>query len=77
VYYPKYSTFEPLFTTRTLSTFGTVDYIWFTSENPKARLSIKCLADTPELWQLTRYKVLPNRIYPSDHFSLVVDFNLL
>ena len=78
VFYPKYSTFEPLFTHKTIENISTVDYAWYCSRysHDGRKLKINSLVELPRLKQGLRVRIFPNRIYPSDHLALIVDFEI-
>lgn len=76
VYFPKYSTFEPLYSQINIDSMLTVDYIWYYSKSPKngKKMKVTSLYELPRLSQAFKVSFFPNRIYPSDHMSLIVDF---
>ena len=78
VKYPHYSTFEPLYTHRTGQSLLTVDYIWYCSRysHQGKKLKISSLFELPRIEDGLKVHVFPNRIYPTDHLSLVVDFEM-
>jgi mRNA deadenylase 3'-5' endonuclease subunit Ccr4 len=77
------STFEPLLTSLSRSTKGTVDYVWyFYKLKPRysnfyaknTRLFVDQVAEVPKAELLIKYHCFPNEHFPSDHISMVVDF---
>jgi len=78
-YLPKYSTYEPVYTCRTINSLMTVDYIWFSSasSNGNRKLRVRSVYEVPSYHKVKRVFYYPNRIFPSDHFSLIADFELL
>jgi len=78
VNYPNYSTYEPLYTHRTAETLLTVDYIWYCSRYSQKgkKLKLTSLYELPRLDQGLKVHVFPNKTYPSDHLSLVADFEI-
>ena len=75
---PKFSTYEPLFTSKSVSAFLTVDYVWFVNmgKQYESGLRVRGLYELPRLPQIKKVFFFPNRIYPSDHFPLIVDFEI-
>jgi len=78
VHYPNYSTFEPLYTHRTAETLLTVDYIWYCSRysHKGKKLKLSAVYELPHLDQGLKVHVFPNKTYPSDHLSLIADFEM-
>lgn len=79
--FKNYSTFESLCTTITKNGAATVDYIWYTECPPSShphlhhKLKVIRVSETPLAEDiLSLGKMLPHKFFPSDHFSLIVDF---
>lgn len=63
---------EPAYSINTDKTI-LVDYIWYQSKSMKV---IKVL-DVPNVFtELSKFKIWPNKLIPSDHIPIVVDFLL-
>jgi len=88
IQHPMNSTFEPFFTHKTNYSLLTVDYIWYCTKIPYQRKELKPIAvyELPSLEKLqmshcslnqsSKLDKIPNNVFPSDHFSLVVDFDI-
>lgn len=72
-HFKPWSTYEPFLTSVSPSTKGTVDYAWF-SQQYNENFAPVSLLQMPDSKLLKKYDIFPNANFPSDHFSLVIDY---